>query len=43
MLDGDQDIDQALEAASNIWAETFKYMADNKVRYANTWGLLSMS
>jgi fructose-bisphosphate aldolase class I len=33
MLDGDQDIDQALEAASNIWAETFKYMADNKVMF----------
>ncbi|KAG1667738.1 hypothetical protein FOA52_016177 [Chlamydomonas sp. UWO 241] len=33
MLDGDQDIDQAMEAAQNIWAETFKYMADNKVMF----------
>nr|BAO19310.1 fructose-bisphosphate aldolase, class I [Chlamydomonas sp. W80] len=33
LLDGDQDIDQALEAAQNIWAETFKYMADNKVMF----------
>jgi len=33
LLDGDQDIDAALEAASNVWAETFKYMADNKVMF----------
>ncbi len=33
LLDGDQDIDQALEAAQNIWAETFKYMADNRVMF----------
>jgi fructose-bisphosphate aldolase class I len=33
MLDGEQDIDQAMEAAQNIWAETFKYMADNKVLF----------
>jgi fructose-bisphosphate aldolase class I len=31
LLDGDQDIDRCLEVQEAIWAETFKYMADNKV------------
>jgi fructose-bisphosphate aldolase class I len=31
MLDGEQDIDRCLEVQEAIWAETFKYMADNKV------------
>jgi len=33
MLDGDQDIDRCLEVQEAIWAETFKYMADNKVMF----------
>lgn len=33
LLDGDQDIDRALEVQEAIWAETFKYMADNKVLF----------
>ena len=32
LLDGDHDIDRTLEIAQEIWAQTFKYMADNKVR-----------
>ena len=31
MLDGEHDIDRTLEVAEAIWAQTFKYMADNKV------------
>lgn len=31
LLDGEHDIDATLEVAQAIWAETFKYMADNKV------------
>jgi fructose-bisphosphate aldolase class I len=33
LLDGDHDIDSTLEVAEAIWAETFKYMADNKVLF----------
>jgi fructose-bisphosphate aldolase class I len=33
MLDGEQDIDRCLEVQEAIWAETFKYMADNKVMF----------
>lgn len=32
MLDGEHDIDRTLEVAEAVWAETFKYLADNKVR-----------
>lgn len=32
LLDGEHDIDRTLEVAEAIWAETFKYLADNKVR-----------
>ena len=32
LLDGEHDIDRTLEVAEAIWAETFKYMADQKVR-----------
>ncbi len=32
LLDGDHDIDRTLEVAEAVWAETFKYLADNKVR-----------
>ena len=31
LLDGEHDIDRTLEVAEAIWAETFKYMADQKV------------
>lgn len=31
LLDGEHDIDRTLEVAEAVWAETFKYMADNKV------------
>jgi len=31
LLDGEHDIDATLEVAEAIWAETFKYLADNKV------------
>jgi fructose-bisphosphate aldolase class I len=31
LLDGDHDIDRTLEVAEAVWAETFKYLADNKV------------
>jgi fructose-bisphosphate aldolase, class I len=33
LLDGDHDIDRTLEVAEATWAETFKYMADNKVLF----------
>jgi fructose-bisphosphate aldolase class I len=33
LLDGDHDIDRALEVAEAVWAETFKYLADNKVLF----------
>ncbi|CAK0785074.1 hypothetical protein CVIRNUC_008280 [Coccomyxa viridis] len=33
LLDGDHDIDRTLEIAQEIWAQTFKYMADNKVMF----------
>lgn len=32
LLDGEHDIDATLEVAQAIWAETFKYLADNNVR-----------
>jgi len=31
LLDGDQDIDRTLAVAEDVWAETFKYLYDNKV------------
>ena len=31
LLDGDHDIDRTLEVALEVWAQTFKYMADQKV------------
>lgn len=31
LLDGEHDIDRTLEVAEEIWAETFKYMADQGV------------
>jgi fructose-bisphosphate aldolase class I len=33
LLDGEHTIEQTLEVASATWAETFKYMADNKVMF----------
>lgn len=33
LLDGEHDIDATLEVAQDIWAQTFKYMADNKVMF----------
>jgi len=33
LLDGDHDIDRTLEVAEATWAETFKYLADNKVLF----------
>ena len=33
LLDGEHDIDATFEVAQAIWAETFKYMADNKVLF----------
>jgi Fructose-bisphosphate aldolase class-I len=33
MLDGEHSIEETLEVAQNTWAETFKYMADNKVMF----------
>lgn len=33
LLDGEHEIDRTLEVALDIWAETFKYMADNKVMF----------
>jgi fructose-bisphosphate aldolase class I len=31
LLDGDHDIDRTLEVAEAVWAQTFKYLADNGV------------
>uniref|UniRef100_A0A061SPP3 Fructose-bisphosphate aldolase n=1 Tax=Tetraselmis sp. GSL018 TaxID=582737 RepID=A0A061SPP3_9CHLO len=33
LLDGEHDIDTTMEVAKDIWAETFKYLADNKVNF----------
>ena len=33
LLDGEHGIDRTLEVAEAIWAETFKYMADQKVMF----------
>jgi len=33
LLDGDHDIEATFEVASLVWAETFKYLADNKVLF----------
>merc|ERR1719409_511067 len=33
LLDGDHDIDTTYEVASWVWAETFKYLADNNVSF----------
>lgn len=33
LLDGEHDIDRTLEVAQEIWAQTFKYMADQKVGF----------
>ena len=33
MLDGEHTIEETLEVACSTWAETFKYMADNKVMF----------
>ena len=33
LLDGEHDIDTTLQVAKDIWAETFKYMADNSVMF----------
>lgn len=33
LLDGEHDIDATFEVAQSIWAETFKYMADNGVMF----------
>eukprot|EP00195_Chlamydomonas_chlamydogama_P014502 CAMPEP_0202893974 /NCGR_PEP_ID=MMETSP1392-20130828/3437_1 /ASSEMBLY_ACC=CAM_ASM_000868 /TAXON_ID=225041 /ORGANISM="Chlamydomonas chlamydogama, Strain SAG 11-48b" /LENGTH=379 /DNA_ID=CAMNT_0049578495 /DNA_START=35 /DNA_END=1174 /DNA_ORIENTATION=- len=33
LLDGEHDIDRTLEVAEAVWAETFKYLADNKVLF----------
>jgi len=33
LLDGEHSIDRTLEVAEDVWAETFKYMADNKVMF----------
>jgi fructose-bisphosphate aldolase class I len=33
LLDGEHDIDATLEVAQAIWAETFKYLADNNVLF----------
>jgi len=33
LLDGEHDIDTTMQVAKDIWAETFKYMADNKVMF----------
>ena len=32
LLDGDHDIERTFEVAQEIWAQTFKFMADQKVR-----------
>ena len=36
LLDGEHAIDRTLEVAEAIWAQTFKYMADNNVRLCLT-------
>ncbi|KAK9852336.1 hypothetical protein WJX84_009181 [Apatococcus fuscideae] len=33
LLDGDHDIDRTLEVALEVWAQTFKFMADQKVMF----------
>ncbi|CAL5229097.1 g12358 [Coccomyxa viridis] len=33
LLDGEHDIDRTLEVALEVWAQTFKYMADQKVMF----------
>ncbi|KAF5836500.1 fructose-1,6-diphosphate aldolase isoenzyme 1 [Dunaliella salina] len=33
LLDGDHDIQRCLEVSEAVWAETFKYLADNKVLF----------
>lgn len=33
LLDGDHDIERTLEVAEAVWAETFKYLADNGVLF----------
>uniref|UniRef100_A0A7S0SAM1 fructose-bisphosphate aldolase n=1 Tax=Mantoniella antarctica TaxID=81844 RepID=A0A7S0SAM1_9CHLO len=33
LLDGDHDIERNFEVASMVWAETFKYLADNNVAF----------
>ena len=33
LLDGTHDIDECFEVASMVWAETFKYLADNDVSF----------
>ncbi|KAF6255847.1 fructose-bisphosphate aldolase 1, chloroplastic [Scenedesmus sp. NREL 46B-D3] len=33
LLDGEHDIDRCMEVQEAIWAETFKYMADNNVMF----------
>jgi len=33
LLDGDHGIERTFEVAKDIWAATFKYMADNKVMF----------
>ncbi|KAK9794956.1 hypothetical protein WJX73_002492 [Symbiochloris irregularis] len=33
LLDGDHDIDRTLEVASETWAQTFKFLADQKVLF----------
>ena len=33
ILDGTHDIDTNFEVASMVWAETFKYLADNNVQF----------
>ena len=33
LLDGEHGIDRTLEVAEAIWAERFKYMADQKVMF----------
>ena len=31
LLDGEHDIDRTFEVAQEVWAQTFKYLADQKV------------
>lgn len=33
LLDGDHDIDRTLEVAQEVWAQTFKFLADQKVMF----------